>query len=99
MLDALPAHVDTACALGGCVFKPYVQGDHIAVDVVQEDCFFPTTFDTSGRMTGAIFTDQIKRRNTIYTRLEHHEFQNGTETVRNLAFASSTTASWGGRFH
>lgn len=95
LLDALPAHVETACALGGCVFKPYVQGDHIAVDVVQEDCFFPTTFDTSGRMTGAIFTDQIKRRNTIYTRLEHHEFQNGTETVRNLAFASSTTAQLG----
>lgn len=93
--DALPATVETACALGGCVFKPYVQGDHIAVDVVQEDCFFPTTFDTSGRMTGAIFTDQIKRRNTIYTRLEHHEFQNGTETVRNLAFASSTTAQLG----
>lgn len=95
LLDALPAHVETACALGGCVFKPYVQGDHIAVDVVQEDCFFPTTFDTSGRMTGAIFTDQIKRRNTIYTRLEHHEFQNGTETVRNLVFASSTTAQLG----
>ena len=95
LLDALPAHVETACALGGCAFKPYVQGDHIAVDVVQEDCFFPTTFDTSGRMTGAIFTDQIKRRNTIYTRLEHHEFQNGTETVRNLAFASSTTAQLG----
>ena len=94
-LDALPSHVETACALGGCVFKPYVQGAGIAVDVVQEDCFFPTTFDTSGRMTGAIFTDQIKRRNTIYTRLEHHEFQNGTETVRNLAFASSTTAQLG----
>lgn len=94
-LDALPATVETACALGGCAFKPYVQGDRIAVDVVQEDCFFPTTFDTSGRMTGAIFTDQIKRRNTIYTRLEHHEFQNGTETVRNLAFASSTTAQLG----
>lgn len=95
LLDRLPAHVETACALGGCIFKPYVQEDHIVVDVVQEDAFFPTTFDTSGRMTGAIFTQQLKRRNAIYTRLEHHEFRDGAETIRNLAFVSSTTAQLG----
>ena len=94
-LDALPAAVETACALGGCAFKPYVQDDRIVVDVVQEDCFFPTTFDTSGRMTGAIFTEQIKRRNAIYTRLEHHEFRNGTETIQNRAFVSATSAQLG----
>lgn len=94
-LDALPANVETACALGGCAFKPYVQGDHIVVDVVQEDCFFPTTFDTSGHMTGAIFTEQIKRRNAIYTRLEHHEFKDGTEAITNKAFVSATSAQLG----
>ena len=93
--DALPATVETACALGGCVFKPSVQGGRIVVDVVQEDCFFPTTFDTSGRMIGAIFTEQIKRRNAIYTRLEHHEFKNGTETITNKAFVSATSAQLG----
>lgn len=93
--DALPASVETACALGGCAFKPYVQGDRIVVDVVQEDCFFPTTFDISGHMTGAIFTEQIKRRNAIYTRLEHHEFKDGTETITNKAFVSSTSAQLG----
>lgn len=93
--DALPASVETACALGGCAFKPYVQGDRIVVDVVQEDCFFPTTFDTSGHMTGAIFTEQIKRRNAIYTRLEHHEFKDGAETITNKAFVSATSAQLG----
>ena len=94
-LDMLPAAVETACALGGCAFKPYVQDGRIVVDVVQEDCFFPTTFDTSGRMTGAIFTEQIKRRNAIYTRLEHHEFKDGAETIQNRAFVSSTSAQLG----
>ena len=93
--DALPVSVETACALGGCAFKPYVQGDRIVVDVVQEDCFFPTTFDTSGHMTGAIFTEQIKRRNAIYTRLEHHEFKDGTEAITNKAFVSATSAQLG----
>ena len=77
------------------MFKPYVQGDRIVVDTVQEDCFFPTTFNTSGRMTGAIFTEQIKRRNSIYTRLEHHEFRDGAETIRNKVFVSSTSAQLG----
>ena len=62
---------------------------------MQEDCFFPTTFDTSGHMTGAIFTEQIKRRNAIYTRLEHHEFKDGTETITNKAFVSATSAQLG----
>ena len=94
-LDTLPSTVETACALGGCVLKPYVQAEHIVVDVVQEDCFFPTTFDTAGRMTGAIFTEQIKRRNAIYTRLEHHEFRDGTETITNKAFVSATSSQLG----
>ncbi len=94
-LDTLPSTVETACALGGCVLKPYVQAEHIVVDVVQEDCFFPTTFDTSGRMTGAIFTEQIKRRNAIYTRLEHHEFRDRTETITNKAFVSATSSQLG----
>lgn len=94
-LDTLPAAVETACALGGCAFKPYVQDGRIVVDVVQEDCFFPTTFDASGRMTGAIFTEQIKRRNAIYTRLEHHEFKDGAETIQNRAFVSSTSTQLG----
>lgn len=93
--DRLPVSVEVACALGGCVFKPYVQGEGVAVDVVQEDCFVPTTFDTSGRMTGAIFSEQIKRRGTIYTRLEHHEYKDGRETIENRAFASSTASQLG----
>lgn len=94
-LDALPNYTEIACALGGIVFKPYVNGGQIVIDAVQEDCFFPTAFDTSGRLTGAIFSEQIKRGNLIYTRLERHEFSAGEETIRNKVFASTTTAALG----
>ena len=94
-LDDLPGTVELACALGGVVFKPYVSDGGLAIDVVQADCFFPTTFDTSRRMTGAIFSEQIKRGNTIFTRLEHHEFKDGTETIRNRAFASASAEMLG----
>ena len=75
--------------------QKYVSGDHIVVDVVQADAFFPTTFDTSRNLTGAIFSEQIKRKNRIYTRLEHHEYANGKEVIANRAFESASIESLG----
>lgn len=94
-LNDIRPHVEIACALGGAVLKPYVSGNGIAIDIVQGDSFFPTTFDTSNRMTGAIFTEQIKRKGVIYTRAEHHEFSGGVHTIENKAFASRSSFSIG----
>lgn len=93
--DTLENNVELAAALGGIIFKPYVCDDQIVIDAVQGDCFYPTSFDTSNRMTGAIFVDQIVRRNTVYTRLEHHEYVAGTHVVQNKAFSSSSTMELG----
>ena len=95
-LSRLREYVEYGCALGGEVFKPYVSGDKLLVDVVQADCFFPTAFDSSGRMTGAVFTQQIVRENRIFTRAESHVYQNGSEVIQNKAFSSTSSASLGG---
>lgn len=92
----LRPNVEYACALGGCVFKPYVSGDGLNIDVVQGDCFFPTAFDSTNRLTGAIFAQQIIRGGEIYTRLEKHDFLSGKETIQNKAFLSSSNATLGG---
>lgn len=94
-LDKLRNYVETGCALGGIIFKPYVSSDGMAIDVVQGDCFYPTTFDSSGRMTGAIFTEQLIRKKIIYTRAEHHEFSNGVHRIENRAFKSNSSATLG----
>lgn len=88
--------VEYACALGGMVFKPYVQGEGLAVDVVQADCFFPTAFDWSGELTGAVFVERLTRDGKIYTRLESHSFSGGSESIRNRAFVSGSSAALGG---
>lgn len=95
VIDAMPNYVELGLALGGIVFKPYVSGDHIVVDAVQGDAFYPTAFDSSGRMTGAVFIDQYRRQNAIYTRVEQHTFQGSTHTVSNYAFVSSNPDSLG----
>lgn len=94
-LGSIRRHVEQGCALGGVVFKPYVLGDTLAIDVVQGDGFFPTSFDTANHMTGAIFVQQLKRKDVIYTRAEHHEFQNGVHTIDNKAFASHSSFAIG----
>lgn len=94
-LRKLREYVEYACALGGAVFKPYVSGGSVMIDTVQADCFFPTAFDTSGRLTGAVFMEQIVRGNRIFTRAESHEFVKDYEIIRNRAFSSGTNAALG----
>lgn len=95
LLENIRRYVEPGCALGGAVFKPYVLDGNLVIDFVQGDSFFPTTFDTSNRMTGAIFVQQIKRKDIIYTRAEHHEYSNGVHTIDNKAFASRSSSSLG----
>ena len=78
-----------------CLLYTSISGENIVVDVVQADCFFPTAFDSSGRMTGAVFTEQLIRGNRIYTRAESHEYTKGREIIRNKAFCSGSNAALG----
>lgn len=95
LLDHIRAYIELGCALGGIVFKPYVQDNKIVIDTVQGDDFFPTSFDASGRMTGCVFVEQIRRKSNIFTRAEHHEYQNGAHTIENRAFLSHSPDSIG----
>lgn len=88
--------VEYGCALGGVLFRPYLDPmGRIQIDIVQGDCFCPTRFDSSGRMTGAIFYDHLVRGGRIYTRLEDHEFSDGKYTITVKAFRSMTSSDIG----
>lgn len=93
----LTSATELACALGGLIFKPFVSGNSVVVDVVQGDCFYPTAFDSSGRLTGAIFADQIVRDKKVYTRLEKHDFIGTKHSIENIAFVSHSSASIGSK--
>ena len=73
MLADLRSRVETAAAGGGLVFKPYVDGEHIAVDCVPAWRFFPTAFNSQREVTGAVFVEQVTKGKTYYTRMEHHQ--------------------------
>lgn len=85
-----PLFTEYACAKGGLMFKPYVGGDGVAVAYVQADCFFPTAYDSSGNITGCIFTERKTVGNKFYTRLEAHEFTPQKYTITNRAYLSES---------
>lgn len=94
-LDDLQTDTEVACALGGMIFKPYVSDGEMRIDVIQGDCFYPLAFDSSRRLVGAVFVDQIIRDKKIYTRLERHDYAGGIHRIRNLVFESGTPESLG----
>lgn len=83
-------NAETALALGGQAFKPYISGDKIAVDIVRADRYVPTAFDSSGNITAAVFMERKKSGDRYYTRLESHSLDstNNTYTVENKAYCS-----------
>lgn len=91
VLDRLRITTEYASAKGGLMFKPYINGDKITVDLVQADQFYPVAFDANGNMTACVFSDQKTIGGHYYTRLEYHAFMaDGYYNITNTAWKSST---------
>lgn len=79
-----------AAAKGGLIFKPYIDGDNIAVDYVQADSFFPVKYDSAGNITGCIFTERKKEGKKVYTRLEYHDLLEEGYYISNTAYVNES---------
>lgn len=88
-LKKLRTEVEYTAALGGVIFKPYVSGNKIFVDCVNALEFYPTEFDSNGRICGAVFETRKIIGKKYYTKLEVHSFSDGSEKIRNLFFVSN----------
>ncbi len=84
-----------AAAKGGVMLKPYVTGGNITIDTVQAENFIPTKFDVSGNITAVAFLSRIYKGKKIYTRIEHHDYNEETYQITNMAFESNETATIG----
>mgnify|MGYP002623461417 FL=1 len=58
----------------------------IEFDFVQADRFYPLSIDAQGRVTEACFVQQMIKRDMTYSRLEYHQFDGRSVTVKNFAF-------------
>ncbi len=87
-LEKLPAYVEYACSTGGILFKPYVSGGRVFIDVAKTGYFYPVEFDSSGAITGAISPEFKRKGKKLYTRLEYQQLSGSRYIVVNKAFMS-----------
>ncbi|MFV0550357.1 MAG: phage portal protein [Anaerorhabdus sp.] len=95
VISNLRVDTEYACAKGGLIFKPYVNGTDIHVQVIHANNFFPITFNSNNEMNSCVFVDRIFKGTLIYTRLEYHSFSNKELVVNNYAYLSSNDMSLG----
>lgn len=94
-LGNIRTYCEYGCAKGGLALKPYIDGDKIAIDIVQADRFFPTSFDSSGNLTGGVFVEQITKGQNYFTRFEYHNLTDVGYQVMNSAYKSTSRETVG----
>ena len=62
-------------------------------DYIQADDFYPLAFNGSGDLIEAAFVQRKVDKDTVYTRVEHHKFENNSVIVTNLAFKATSNPS------
>lgn len=94
-LKNIRQYAEYACAKGGIMFKPYVTRSGIKIEAIHNGRFAPTRFDSSGNITGAVFSQQVIHGGKIFTRLERHELSGGRYAIENTAFVSRNGGTLG----
>lgn len=89
IITNIKRYVEYACAGGGLVFKPIINGDKIEIDINYANQFIPLAFNNEGLMTSVMFLDEFTDGNTYYHRYEHHELNGNTYKVTNTCYKSN----------
>jgi A118 family predicted phage portal protein len=106
--DNLRKYCEYGCAGGGLMFKPYFDGENIAIDYVQATDFMPLSFNSRGKITSCIFVEHKKQSDKYYHRIEKHEMgqqtgEDGTTaaiyTVTNKAYKAFSMQDKGVEVH
>lgn len=94
VIEKIREYTEYGCAKGGVAIKPYPDGDTLSFDVTQAEYFFPTSFDSRKRITGGVFIDRKIEGKNVYTRAEHHEFDNKKYIITNRAFLKKNVTDY-----
>lgn len=96
VMDEIREQAEYGIALGGMVFKPYIdRNNRIVIDYVKADSFYPMESNSNGTITAGIFVDKRQIRNKWYTRFEYHQMvENGCQ-ITNIAYRSDSENTLG----
>lgn len=109
IIGKIRTQLEYGIAKGGLVIKPYltwtpkidddgniVKGEDIpslSVEYIQADSFFPISFNSSGKITEAVFVQTKQQENIIYRRLEYHKLIGTKIVVKNKAYKTTLSSN------
>ena len=96
LLTNLSEAVETACAFGGILFKPYNLNGTVLTDTVSQSDFIPVSYSHNS-LVSVICPEVLIRGREIYTRLEYHSYSPSerTHTIQNMCFNSKAVNDLG----
>lgn len=86
--DMLSEKLPYAFAMGGCVFRPYINRGKIGIDCVFGGNFLPVEWDGNG-IYSACFRSMLTKGNSRYTLLEKRGNEGGTAYSEHKLFSAS----------
>lgn len=94
-LGNIRIYTEFACAMGGVVFKPYVEDDELKVEIITAKDFYPTSIGSNGEILSAAFCEKKKVDEQVFIRVEHHELTKNGLVITNRAFKTGSLFSLG----
>lgn len=85
--EKLTERLPYAFAMGGCVFRPYINSGKIGIDCVLGGSFIPLEWDDNG-ISAACFRSTAVRNGMRYTLLEKRGAENGTAVSEHRLFCA-----------
>ncbi len=82
-----------AFAMGGCVFRPYINSGKIGIDVVIGGSFVPLEWDGNG-VTAACFRSSLVKNGSRYTLLEKRGNENGVAVSEHRLFRAKDGSAY-----
>lgn len=80
---------ELACALGGVVLKPYVEGDEVKTAIITADSFEVTASKPDGTILGAKFYERLKKDKEVYVKCEEHLLVQDRYFITNKAYTET----------
>ncbi|MEE0963939.1 MAG: phage capsid protein [Ruminococcus bromii] len=91
LIKQLRVSLESACAVGGTMFKPYVRNGVILPDCITQDKFIPLGY-SNGIITSAVFFNQEVKGKHYFTRVEKqtYSYDDKSHTIESHFFCSSS---------
>lgn len=94
LLGHLRVQVEYACASGGMIFKPYIEGNSIRTACLTQEDFLPFAWE-GNHLTGCFFWDYYVEGSFFYTMVEKQFYRNGRHTIECKAYVSPNKKTLG----